>query len=66
MRERESFGDIVKIIVSTFKEDVEKILVRMRDLMQLTESHFQHATKGINEAGTSNANEDKAESNRNT
>ena len=64
MRERESFGDLVKIIVSTFKEDAEKILVHMRDLMQLTKPPFQHTTKGINEARTINANEDEAESTR--
>ena len=36
MRERESFGDLVKITISIFKEDAEKILVHMRDLMQLS------------------------------
>ena len=64
MRERESFGDLVKIIVSTFNEDAEKSLAYMRDLMQLSEFPFQHTNKDINEVGTNNANEGKVESSR--
>ena len=64
MRERESFGDLVKITVNTFKEDAEKILVNMRELMQLSELPFQRTNKDINEVGTNNANEGKVESNR--
>ena len=62
MRERESFGDLVRITISTFKEDAKKSLVHMRDLMQLLESPFQRANKDTNEAGTNNASEDEAES----
>ena len=62
MRERESFGDLVKIIVSTFKGDAKKSLVHMRDLMQLLELPFQRANKDINEFGTNNANGDEVES----
>ena len=40
MREREIFGHLMKIIVSTFKEDAEKSLVHMRDLMQISEPPF--------------------------
>ena len=65
MREQESFDDLVKIIVSTFKEDVEWILVHMTDIMQLSEPPFQRANKDTKEVGTSKANEDKAESTRN-
>ena len=64
MRERESFGDLVKITISTFKEDADKSLVHMRDLMQLSEFPFQHTNKDINEVGTNNANEGKVESSR--
>ena len=61
MRERESFGNLVKIIISTFKEDAEKILVHMRDLIQLLEPLFKCANRGINQDGTSNADEDEVE-----
>ena len=60
MRERESFSDLVKLTMGTFKEDAENSLEHMKDLIQLTEPPFQSAKKSNNEAGTSHFNEDEA------
>ena len=62
MREREIFGDLVKLTVNTFKEDVERILVHMIDIIQLSKSPFQRANKATKEASTGEANEDEVES----
>ena len=58
MRERESFGDLLKLIIGTFKEYVERSLFHMIDIMQLLEPPFQQANKETNEVGTSKANEE--------
>ena len=64
MTQQESFGDYVKLTVSTFKEDVERGLVHMTNLMQLSEPLFQRANKDTKEARTSKTIEDEAESSR--
>ena len=55
---------MVRITVSTFKEDTENNLVHMKNFMQLSEPPFQRDTKGTKEEETSKANEDEAESTR--
>ena len=60
MNGSESFVGLVRIIVNHFKEDVEKGLVCMKSLLQLIEPLFQHGSKGNNDEGASNSNEDEA------
>ena len=62
MNERESFMDLVMIIVNTF--NAEKGLVHMNILLQLAYPLFQRGSKGINDKGANNANEDEEESTR--
>ena len=62
MSERESFGDYMKLTVSTFKEEAEGALVHTMDFMPLSEPPFQHANKDTKETDTNKANEDEAES----
>ena len=47
MNERESFTELVKITVGTFKDDVERGLVHMKILLQLVEPPFQHGQRNI-------------------
>ena len=64
MGERESFGDCVNIMVNTFKEDVEKDLIHMKILMQISKTPFNSPKKEYNDASTSKALEDEAKSSR--
>ena len=64
MNEIESFEDLVRITVSTFKEDVEKGLVHMKNMMHPSKYLFQRYTNGNNDEDDINAIEDDAESSR--
>ena len=64
MRERDNFGYLVKLTVSTFKEDAERILVLVTYIMKFSKIPFQHANKDTKEADTRKANDDKVESSR--
>ena len=64
MSERERFRDYVNLMVNTFKEDVEKVLNHMKNLMQLSEPPFSRANKDDNDVSTNKDLEDEAESSR--
>ena len=64
MNERESFDEMVKFTVSTFKEDAESGLVHMKILLQLVEPTFQRSQRKANDEGAINANGDEAKSAR--
>ena len=62
MSERESFGECVNLTINTFKEDAEKGLIYMKNLMQLSEPPFSRDKKDDREDNTIMAMEDEAES----
>ena len=64
VREHESYGDYVKLTVSTFKEDVERGLVHMKNLRKLSKPPFQCVNKNKKDSSTSKAIEDEVESSR--
>ena len=64
MNKRESFRDLVRIIVSTFKKDAEKGMIHMKILMQLREPLFQRGTEGNKGEEAINTIKDEAESTR--
>ena len=63
MNERERFVDLVKIIVSTFKDDAESSLVRMKILLQLVEPPFQRGQRNIIDEAANNADEGASNAN---
>ena len=70
MQERENFRDMVKLVVSMFKEDVDCNLAHMIDIIFPSEPPFQRSQGAKNqdceskEKGTSRANDDEVESAR--
>ena len=64
MNERESFGECVNLTVSTFKEEVEKGLIHMKSLMQLSDLPFSRANKDDKDLSSRKSLEDEAESSR--
>ena len=64
MSERESFGECVNLTVSTFKEDAEKGIIHMKNLMQLSEPPFSRSSKDDKDVSTSKSLEDEAESSK--
>ena len=67
MRERESFGDMVKLTVNMFKEDADHNLAHMTYIIRLSKLPFQ-CPRGANRdskgEGTIKSNEEGAESTR--
>ena len=64
MSERESFGECMNLTINTFKEDVEKELIHMKRLMQLSDPPFNRENKDYKDVSTNNALEDEVESSR--
>ena len=64
MSERESFGECVNLTINTFKEDVEKGLIHMKNLMQLSQPPFSRANKDDKGVSTNKSFEDETESSR--
>ena len=67
MCERESFGDMVKLTINLFKEDVENNLRHMQDIIHLSEPPFHHpqgrkiANRSSKKGETSKVKDDKAD-----
>ena len=64
MSERESFTEFVNLVVNTFKEDAEKWLIHMKNLMQVCEPPFNRANKDDKDVSTRKYLEDEVESSK--
>ena len=64
MGEREIFGYCVNLMVTFFKEDVEKGLSHMKIFMQLSKHPFGRENKEDNDASSNKTLEDEARSSR--
>ena len=61
MCEWESFGEMVKLTVSMFKEDAESNLGHMQEVIHLSKPPFQRQQR-TKEGATSKSNDEEAES----